>query len=156
MSNEKIYFLTHDFISKLQALDENTKPQWGVMNVQQMIEHMSDSVRIANHKFRIDQPVNPPEVVAKSYAFMMTDRPFRPNTKNSMMGEIPEPVKQPNKQAAIEELQNELDDFIKLFNDNPQRIVLNPFFGELNFDEWLHLLSKHAKHHLTQFGVDAN
>ena len=154
MSNERIYFLTHDYISKLEALDENTPPLWGQMNVQQMIEHMSYSFRIANHKIPINEPVNAPEVVSKSYSFMMSDKPFRPNTKNTMIPDSPEPVKQPSKKDAIEELKKEIDDFMKIFNENPQRIILNPFFGELNFDEWLHLLTKHANHHLKQFGIE--
>jgi hypothetical protein len=29
----------------------------------------------------------------------------------------------------------------------------NPFFGDLNFAENVHLLHKHALHHLRQFGV---
>ncbi|HNP99832.1 MAG TPA: hypothetical protein PKK99_12305, partial [Bacteroidia bacterium] len=50
MNADKLRFLQVTFIEKLKQLDAKSERQWGVMNVQQMIEHMSDSVRIANGK----------------------------------------------------------------------------------------------------------
>jgi hypothetical protein len=57
-------------------------------------------------------------------------------------------------QAAIGELQQELINFFEVFENNPQLLTRNPFFGDLNFDQNVQLLYKHALHHLKQFGVE--
>ena len=150
MSN--LQFLQHTFLHQLEQLDPSTPPLFGKMNPQQMVEHMSDSVRVANGKDP-HQLFTPTEQVAAYRDFALSDRSFKPNTKNSLMKEEPLPVRNGSYPEAIEELKMEIDVLIKHFESNPELKVMNPFFGEFNFDEWLHLLVKHAKHHLQQFGV---
>ncbi|HNP49084.1 MAG TPA: DUF1569 domain-containing protein, partial [Bacteroidia bacterium] len=82
----------------------------------------------------------------------MSDREFKPNTKNIQMPETALPVRLKDKEEAIAELQLELRDFVNHFTNNPDARVMNPFFGNLNFEEWIQLLHKHAVHHLKQFG----
>ena len=38
------------------------------------------------------------------------------------------------------------------FEKNPDLVTRNPFFGDLNFEQSVQLLYKHALHHLRQFG----
>jgi hypothetical protein len=54
---------------------------------------------------------------------------------------------------SISELEKELDDFVKFYENSPEAVVTNSFFGHLNFEEWTQLIHKHAIHHLKQFGV---
>ena len=70
------------------------------------------------------------------------------------MGEEPKPTHFKTVQAAIGALQQELIWFFEAFEKNPQLITRNPFFGDLNFDQNVQLLHKHALHHLRQFGVE--
>jgi hypothetical protein len=70
------------------------------------------------------------------------------------MNEQPEPVKHKTVQAAIGELHEELIHFFEVFERDPQLIIRNPFFGDLNFEQSIQLLHKHALHHLRQFGVE--
>ena len=44
---------------------------------------------------------------------------------------------------AIAALKIELLDFINVFENKPLKTITNPFFGELNFEEWTFLLNKH-------------
>ena len=69
------------------------------------------------------------------------------------MSSDPEPVKKASVSEAIDELELDLKDFVKKFEHSKQSTIMNPFFGDLNFDEWTQLLHKHAIHHLKQFGV---
>jgi len=46
----KSLFLKEQYTIVLSEIRQETPPKWGKMNVQQMIEHMSDYVRIANGK----------------------------------------------------------------------------------------------------------
>ena len=44
----KLTFLLKTYPQLLRNLDSATKGQWGKMNVQQMIEHMSEFIRHGN------------------------------------------------------------------------------------------------------------
>ena len=151
--DSKLYFLQRKFIDKLTALDPDTKPLWGNMNVQQMIEHMSDSLRIANGK-NPHTLITPAEKVQAMKDFLASDKEFRPNTKNILMEDTPPDLRLKDKTTAIQELENEIKYFVAHFEEHPGTTVTNPFFGHLTFQEWIQLLHKHAKHHLKQFGVE--
>lgn len=150
---EKINYLENDFTQFLQTLDANAKGKWGVMNAQQMVEHMSYSLRDANGK-SLKRIVTPLEHLPKYKEFAMSDKPFRENTKNMELPETAIPVKHSSMQNAIEEMKMEWNDFKKVFEDNPNKTITNPFFGDLNFEESVYLLHKHAMHHAKQFSVE--
>ena len=156
MSIGKENFLRTKLVPCLQQLDPATPPKWGKMTVQQMIEHYGgDAVRNANGRLKIDKIMTPPENLVGMRAFMMSDKPFRENTKNPLMGEEPALPRYQTIQAAIGALQQELIYFFDAFEKDPRLIIRNPFFGDLGFEENVQLLYKHALHHLRQFGVDA-
>ena len=153
MNLEKENFLRTKFIPILQQLDPATLPYWGKMNVQQMIEHFGEMFQWANGKIKHEAILTKPEQLQAYRDFMMSERLFKENTKNKLMGEEPEPVKHRTVQAAIGELHEEMIHFFEVFEKNPAMMVRNPFFGDLNFEESIQLLHKHAFHHLRQFGV---
>jgi hypothetical protein len=155
MNFEKENFLRTKLVSYLQRLDPATPARWGKMNVQQMIEHYAgDAVRNASGRLKIDKIITPPENLARMREFMLSDKPFRENTRNPLMGEEPPVLRYKTMQAAIGGLQQELIYFFEAFEKDPNLITRNPFFGDLNFDENVQLLYKHALHHLRQFGVE--
>ena len=149
----KADFLKSEYTKKLAQLDANTAGQWGKMNVQQMIEHMAEYVRVGCGKEVL--PLQTPEEHLPKYKeFLATEKPFRENTPNSLMGDTPSAVKHGSKEDAVQELQNELDNFFAVFEKEPNKKVINPFFGELDYEQSVQLLHKHAWHHLRQFGVE--
>jgi hypothetical protein len=155
MSLEKENFLRTKLVPCLQRLDPATPPRWGKMSVQQMIEHFgNDAVRNASGLLKMDNILTPPENLDRMREFMMSDKPFKENTHNKMMGEEPAPQQYATVQAAIGSLQQELIYFFEAYEKNPVQIIRNPFFGDLNFEQNVQLLYKHALHHLRQFGVE--
>ncbi|HQW43573.1 MAG: hypothetical protein IPP02_11200 [Chitinophagaceae bacterium] len=155
MSLEKENFLRTKLVSCLQRLDPATPPRWGKMSVQQMIEHYAgDAVRNASGRLKIDTIITLPENLGRMREFMMSDKPFKENTKNPLMGKEPAPLQYQTVQAAIGSLQEELIYFFEVYEKNPAQIIRNPFFGDLNFEQNVQLLHKHALHHLKQFGVE--
>ncbi len=155
MSLEKENFLRTKLVSYLQRLDPATPPKWGKMSVQQMIEHYAgDAVRNANGRLKIDTILTPQDNLERMREFMMSDKPFRENTKNPLMGEDPAPLRYKTVQAAIGALQQELIYFFEAYEEQPALVIRNPFFGDLNFEQNVQLLYKHAIHHLRQFGVE--
>ena len=155
MSFEKENFLRTRLVPYMQQLDPATPPRWGKMNVQQMIEHYAgDAVRNASGRLKIDKIVTPPEKLQAMREFMMSDKPFKENTKNPLLGEHPPTLRFNTVQAAISALHQELIFFFEAFAKNPQLTTRNPFFGDLNFEQNVQLLYKHALHHLRQFGTE--
>ena len=152
MNNDKLTFLRIEFIEHLKSLSPDTIPAFGKMNVQQMVEHMSDSIRIANGKDP-HSIVTPHERLPLMKDFIMSERDFRPNTPNSLLGDKPVPCKNASLTEAIIELDMEIKDFITYFESHDGLTSTNPFFGVLNYAEWVQGLHKHAIHHLRQFGV---
>lgn len=155
MTIEKENFLRTKLVTYLQRLDPSTPARWGKMNVQQMIEHYSgDGVRNASGRLKFDTIITPPETLERYREFLMSDKPFKENTMNPLMGESPSPPRYATIQAAIGALQQELIYFFEAYEKNPQLIIRNPIFGDLNFEQNVQLLYKHALHHLRQFGVE--
>lgn len=155
MSLEKENFLRTKLVPLLQQLNPFSPPRWGRMNVQQMIEHYGgDAVRNANGRLKMDTIITPPEHLIKLREFMMSDKPFKENTKNPLMGDEPAPLRYKTVQGAIGALQLELIYFFEAYEKNPSLIIRNPFFGDLNFEQNVQLLYKHALHHLRQFGME--
>jgi hypothetical protein len=155
MSLEKENFLRTKLVTYLQRLDPATPPRWGKMNVQQMIEHFGgDAVRNANGRLVMEKILTPPEQLGKMQEFLVSDKPFKENTKNPLMGEDPLPLRYKTVQATIGALQQELIYFFEVYEKNPEKIIRNPFFGDLNFEQNVQLLYKHALHHLKQFGIE--
>ena len=149
---QKADFLRHAFTKALTELDADAPRKWGKMNVQQMIEHMSEYVRIASGRVPM-QTVTPEDKLPRMQGFLASEKPFPENTPNVLMPDTPVPVKHPSKEAAIEELQKEIDHFFAEHEKDATKITANPFFGNLGFEQQVQLLYKHATHHLRQFGA---
>lgn len=149
----KADFLRNQYTAALRLLDSDAPRKWGKMNVQQMIEHMSDYVRLASG--RNDLPVvTTEEMLPRMQAFLESEKPFRENTPNALMSDDPTPTKHATKEDAVDELQSEIDYFFAVHEGEPGRKTQSPFFGVLDFDHQVQLLHKHSTHHLRQFGLD--
>ncbi len=149
---DKKKFLKEDFTKLLSSLQADAKGKWGKMNAQQMVEHMSYSFRLGSGRHP-EKPAFNPEITQKGYNFIMTEKPFRENTPNQLLSDEPYVWKNKSMADAIAELQSEIDYFFKIYSDNAGMRVINPFFGNLNFEEQVQLLHKHAMHHARQFGL---
>lgn len=152
MDNEKLNFLKREFIPLLQRIPSESQPAWGLMNLQQMVEHMQDAVDIASGKTAYTGDFASPDP-ARMRAFLLSEKPFRENTKNPFLPQQPQPTRNHTLQASIGDLQASLIHFFDAFESEPGKRVFNPIFGELDYDGQTQLLFKHALHHLRQFGV---
>jgi hypothetical protein len=150
---KKADFLRNEYTKALGSLDANAERKWGKMNVQQMIEHMSDYVRIASGKTSVES-VTPEERLPRMQGFLMSEKPFPENTPNSLLPDTPGPTRHATKEDAIGELQEEVAHFFAVHEAEPERVTPSPFFGPLNFEQQVQLLHKHSTHHLRQFGVE--
>ena len=149
----KAKFLKKEYVPALQKLRADTQPLWGKMNVQQMIEHMAEYIAMGYGNPEMPLTI-PEDKVEKAQDWLKTEKPFKENTPNSLLPETPKPVEFKNKEEAIADLQEELNNFFNTFDTTKKKYVMNPFFGELDYGMSIQLLHKHASHHLRQFGVE--
>jgi hypothetical protein len=152
MNTEKADFIKKKFIPLLQQLQTDTKGKWGLMNAQQMVEHFSWLTRMASGKTVMER-VTPEEHLPRLREFILSEKLFKENTKNPLMTDEPSALRNASMKAAIDELQEELNYFFQVFEANPQLITSNPFFGDLDYAQNIHLMHKHVMHHLKQFDL---
>lgn len=148
----KELFFKEQYIPLIKKLKGTEKGNWGVLSAQGMIEHMSESIAIASMRI-VHALHTPPELVEKYKSFALSDKEFKPNTKNALMSDEAHPLRHKSIEDAVKELEEEVKEFLAFYEHEPENKVLNPFFGDLNYSEWLHLLHKHAIHHLKQFNL---
>ena len=152
MNEQKKAFLQTEFIPLLSKLKADDKGKWGVLNAQQMVEHFEDSIQNASGKLQL--PVlNSGETLVGYRAFLMSEQPMSENIKNPLMTEEPAALKAPDMPSALAKLQSELDHFFMVHEQDPLLKNNNPFFGELDYEQQVQFLHKHAMHHLKQFGL---
>jgi oxepin-CoA hydrolase/3-oxo-5,6-dehydrosuberyl-CoA semialdehyde dehydrogenase len=142
-----------NFTELLVNLDPETKPLWGKMTVQHMVEHLILTFQMSNGNLVFDKSFNPPEKYAALKRFLMSKKPLPKNFINPAIGEDLKPLKFKNLKNAGEALNNEIDIFIKYFDRNPDITTVNVTFGPLNKNEWMKFHEKHLTHHLKQFGL---
>ncbi|MGC3943065.1 MAG: DUF1569 domain-containing protein [Chryseolinea sp.] len=141
---------TNELIARINNLTPATKPQWGKMNVGQMLAHlcvMYEMVYEDKHKrpnafmrFLIT-------MVAKST--VVGDKPYPRNVRTAPAFVITD-------QRDFEKEKRRLINYItrtekdgEAFYDGRE----SHSFGKLTLPEWNNYFYKHLNHHLTQFGV---
>src|SRR5690349_1595076 len=134
MSTEKLDFINIEFPELLKKLTPDTPRKWGQMNPQQMVEHLTDYIRVATGK----EPVNvvtPEEHLPAYKRFLESDKQFKHETKNPLNTGAPNPVRMKNLQSAIDEYLTEMENFYEVFKKQPGLKTIHPSFGYLDADD---------------------
>ncbi|MCR9064352.1 MAG: DUF1569 domain-containing protein [Cytophagales bacterium] len=142
--------ISDEVISRINSLSPKTTPEWGKMNVAQMLAHC-----------------------CVTYEMLYEDKHPKPNffmklmlkafVKNAVVGPMPYPR---NSRTAPAFLITDERDFEKEkarligYIERTQQLGEEYFdgkeshsFGKLSKEEWNTMFYKHLDHHLTQFGV---
>jgi oxepin-CoA hydrolase/3-oxo-5,6-dehydrosuberyl-CoA semialdehyde dehydrogenase len=154
MNETKIQFIQSDFIKRLEHLPAEQKGKWGLMNAQQMVEHVTSFFKISTGRLSFPL-VTPVEHLPKLRAFLWSDGEFRENTKapGNIIPAEPLPAYNANMSIAIQKLEKEIALFFDSFKNDVSKKVLHPVFGELNYEDWIQLHYKHLLHHAKQFNL---
>jgi hypothetical protein len=114
---------------------------------------MAEYISYTNGKRKMTL-ITPAEQLPAYRNFMLSEKEFRPNTPNALIGGKTKPVEMKSIAEAITAVRKEIDEFENYWKDKTEEHTLtNSFFGELNFEQQVHLLHKHSTHHLKQFGL---
>ena len=152
MTIEKENFLRTKLVPYLQKIDPATVPAWGKMSLHHMVEHFADVIMAGNGKIKLGI-TTPVEKLPLYREFLMSDKPFKANTRSPVLPEEPLQLRTHTLQAAIGKVQEEIIFFFEVFEKDPLLKTTHPVFGELDFNENVQHLYKHALHHLKQFGA---
>jgi oxepin-CoA hydrolase/3-oxo-5,6-dehydrosuberyl-CoA semialdehyde dehydrogenase len=138
-------------INKLDELTPNTQPKWGGMSAQQMVEHLSDSIKISSGKLNVGLEI-PEDKIAKMQEILASDKEM-PKNFVVPFAKKDTPLRHEELALAIDEFLLEWIDFEEYFNEKPHATAIHPYYGPLKYDQWLRLHSKHFTHHFQQFGL---
>ena len=138
----------------LNMLNEDAKPKWGTMSPQHMLEHLEFTYKIASGELQNFEIKTPEKILEKvhntlyNYNKMPKEHMF-PLAEESKINEI--------KLGSLEEAKlrfvESRNAYLEFFKENPDAIIKNAVFGEMNRYEWYLLERKHLNHHFEQFGI---
>jgi hypothetical protein len=154
MPTDQLEFIQNGQFLLLEKLTAESPANWGVMNAQQMVEHISDFFNVSTEKIKT-KLFTPEEHLPKFMEFLYSDKQFRENTKApaELLVEEAQPERYPDLATVKQQLQQTVNNFLNYFKNDPGKKTLHPVFDWLNFEEWIRLHYKHVTHHLRQFGL---
>jgi oxepin-CoA hydrolase/3-oxo-5,6-dehydrosuberyl-CoA semialdehyde dehydrogenase len=83
----------------------------------------------------------------------MSNRPMPKGFVNPVIGPDNLQLNYSSLDESKKKLEEEIEDYYRLFEENPDVRPVNVTFGELNKKEWDVFHKKHFTHHLSQFGL---
>ncbi|WP_298900198.1 phenylacetic acid degradation bifunctional protein PaaZ [uncultured Psychroserpens sp.] len=138
----------------LSKLNEDTKPQWGIMTPQHMIEHLEYTYKIAAGEIQDFEVATPEKILEKVKNSLYNYRKFPKNSNFPLLEkDTLDDLKHENLAIAIETFKTQRAAYLNYFKENPEATLSNMVFGELNRYEWYLMERKHLNHHFEQFGL---
>lgn len=138
----------------LSKLTENSKPKWGILTPQHLLEHLEYSYRIMSGEIQNFEIATPEKILEKVHHSLYNYDKFPMGTKfPTMRKEELEDLIHPDFTSAKEKFIEAREAYKTFFKENPEAILKNLVFGELNRYESYLLERKHLNHHFEQFNL---
>jgi oxepin-CoA hydrolase/3-oxo-5,6-dehydrosuberyl-CoA semialdehyde dehydrogenase len=139
----------------LMSLLDDTRPRWGRMTAQQMVEHLLWAFELSNGEAHVECPIPEPQR-PRLKAFLYDNRPTPHEFLNPVLTAGLPPLRHKGVGDAVARLRVAVDHFVQTAASTPDGTQTHPVFGPIGMDEWARAHFKHTYHHLLQFGlVDA-
>jgi len=137
-------------LERISKLNENSRAVWGKMNVNEMMVHLTDPLRVA--------------IGEKQAEFFKTEY-SEPGLRHKIIYELEWPKDSPTspefnrefKGTEPMDFKSDLDtlhEVVKNFISKSDEVsfTIHPTFGDISKEDWGRLMWKHMDHHLKQFG----
>lgn len=137
-------------IQRIQQLTAQTPPQWGKMNVAQMLAHCNVTYELALEN-KHPKPGALARFLLKTFVknTVVGEKPYMKNTRTAPVFLIvDEKVFETEKERLIQYIRKVYHMGAGAFEGKPSHS-----FGQLTSEEYNNMFYKHLDHHLTQFGV---
>jgi thiamine phosphate synthase YjbQ (UPF0047 family) len=136
-----------DILDRINKLSPQSQPQWGKMNVSQMLAHLQMPIGSALGAYVLPRTLLGKLIGPLVKGGMYNEKPFKRNSPTDpsfiMTGHE-------------KDFEKEKQGMIGMINDFKEENIKNeihPFFGRLTKQQWSKAMYKHIDHHLQQFGV---
>ncbi len=137
-------------IGRINALTPETQPQWGKMNVSEMLAHCNVAYELT-YTDKHPKPKGLQKLLVKLFAkkIVVGPKPYKKNLRTAPVFLITDKRDfETEKKRLIEHIEKTQKLGKAHFNNKESHA-----FGALTDTEWNILFSKHLDHHLGQFGV---
>ena len=136
-----------ELINRINTLNENSKAQWGKMNVSQMLKHCTQFEEMSLGKKKYKQSFLGKLFGKMALKDMLKDEPVKRNLPT-----VPSfKVKENSFDLANE--RKKWVDLIKEYEHFSNSDFVHPFFGKMTKKQTCYLAYKHTDHHLRQFNA---
>lgn len=135
---------------RILKLTNETQPNWGKMNVAQMLAHVNVAYDIAFDRIE-EKPSLLLKLLAKLFIkkIVVGETPYKRNARTAPVFLISDERDFNHERNALIENINKTGGLGNRHFEGK----LNPTFGIMTSKEWSNMFQKHLDHHLTQFGV---
>ena len=147
--------ITDDKIEEcINKLTENTKPKWGILTPQHLLEHLEEGYRIMSGEIQDFEISTPEKILDKVHNSLYNYDKFPMGTSFPTMkkGEV-EALAHPDFETAKAKFFESRQAYKTYFKENPEAKVKNMVFGEMNKYASYLLERKHLNHHFEQFDI---
>ena len=136
-----------EILDRVNRLTSQSQPQWGKMNVAQMLAHLQMPIGSALGVYTLPRTLLGKIVGPLVKAGMYSVKPFKRNspTDPSFIMTGHEKDFEKEKQSVIAMINN--------FKQENIKNEIHPFFGKMTSQQWSKAMYKHIDHHLQQFEV---
>ena len=147
MTEEKIQQCLH-------KLTENSKPKWGILTPQHLLEHLEHGYKIMSGEIQDFEIATPEKILDKVHNSLYNYDKFPMGTNFPTMkkGAL-EDLIHPNFEMAKTKFFEAREQYKAFFKENPEAILKNMVFGEMNKYASYLLERKHLNHHFEQFDI---
>jgi oxepin-CoA hydrolase/3-oxo-5,6-dehydrosuberyl-CoA semialdehyde dehydrogenase len=147
MTNETIQ-------SCLNTLSEESKPAWGMMTPQHMLEHLEYTYKIASGDIQDFEIATPEKYLDITHDSLYNFKKFPQNSRFPQLEkDTLAALQHPDLETAKAKFLEQRFKYLAFFKENPDAILKNLVFGELNKYESYLLERKHLNHHFEQFDL---
>jgi hydroxymethylglutaryl-CoA reductase len=139
----------NEIVKSLSLLTADTKPTFGILTAQLMVEHLAITIQFSNG----NRPLLNYKEENRMIDYLLSNQEMPKGTKFFLVGNnLAEPITN-SLSEAIDFLIKELHDFDEYFIKNPNDKPTHGVFGNLDKSHWETAHSKHFTHHFKQFGI---
>jgi oxepin-CoA hydrolase/3-oxo-5,6-dehydrosuberyl-CoA semialdehyde dehydrogenase len=137
----------------LATLEETSRPRWGRMTPQQMVEHLEWVFEVSTGHAIVECAV--PEARRERFkAFLYDNTPMLHEFRNPALAAGLPSLRHPGLPEAKAALALEVARFLDQCGAAPPTAThTHPVFGPIDAEEWARSHFKHAYHHLLQFDL---
>jgi oxepin-CoA hydrolase/3-oxo-5,6-dehydrosuberyl-CoA semialdehyde dehydrogenase len=145
-------FFRRLLFAALSGLRDDTRPGWGKMTAQQMVEHLIWAVEISTGKAQAECAF-PEAQRERLKAFLHDNRPTPREFQNpALVAGLPT-LRYAGVADATAALRREVRLFLDQAAATPGAVRMHPVFGPIAAEEWARSHFKHCYHHVLQFGL---